>query len=199
MNMETIKHNTREENPLQNLNQKNKKLKLSRDEYISKSEKLTVVEKLDKSELTELPEILPPEIEEGNIEYKLQLLNPTDSRFQQLVSQMKWRLEEGEGEAFYEIGVADNGTLAGLEEYELQKSLHTLGNMAKQLGATSTIVRQRYISESEPGNTPLREAVEVLVRKIPEDRQVFTYIFFKKIYTKMLCIINNSLSIRYRL
>lgn len=38
---------------------------------------------------------LPPEVEEGNVEYKLKLINPTPNRLQQLITQMKWRLKEG--------------------------------------------------------------------------------------------------------
>ena len=34
---------------------------------------------------------LPKEIEEGNVEYKRQLLNPSHERFEHLVTQMKWR------------------------------------------------------------------------------------------------------------
>lgn len=41
------------------------------------------------------PESLPPECEQGNIEYKLKLVNPTSARFEHLVTQMKWRLQEG--------------------------------------------------------------------------------------------------------
>jgi GTPase len=52
---------------------------------------------------------LGQEVEEGNVEYKLKLIDPTPERFQQLVSQLKWRLTEGQGEALYEIGVEDNG------------------------------------------------------------------------------------------
>lgn len=48
---------------------------------------------------------LPPEEEEGNVEYKLKLVAPSESRLQHLVTQLKWRLREGSGEAFYEIGV----------------------------------------------------------------------------------------------
>ena len=153
---------------------KKEQLLLDNDNEISTyNDDIAPMKKLKQSEISELPESLPPEIEEGNIEYKLQLLNPTKYRFQQLVTQMKWRLEEGEGEAFYEIGVADNGTLTGLVEKDLNTSLNTLGNMAKQLGATPTIVRHRYISESEiMPESPMKEAVEVLVRRIPEDRQV---------------------------
>lgn len=47
---------------------------------------------------------LPPEPEQGNIEYKLKLINPSSQRFEHLVTQMKWRLKEGQGEAIYQIG-----------------------------------------------------------------------------------------------
>lgn len=47
---------------------------------------------------------LPPEPEQGNIEYKLKLINPSNQRFEHLVTQMKWRLREGHGEAIYQIG-----------------------------------------------------------------------------------------------
>lgn len=43
----------------------------------------------------ELPDALPPECAEGNIEYKLKLVNPTQSRFEHLVTQLNWRLREG--------------------------------------------------------------------------------------------------------
>jgi len=52
---------------------------------------------------------LEREVEEGNIEYKLKLIDPTPKRFEQLVSQLKWRLGEGQGEALYEVGVEDDG------------------------------------------------------------------------------------------
>jgi GTPase len=39
---------------------------------------------------------------------------------------MKWRLQEGSGEAIYEIGVEDNGYLSGLTEQDMQSSLRTL-------------------------------------------------------------------------
>lgn len=49
---------------------------------------------------------LPPEVERGNIEYKLKLIAPTPVRFEHLVTQMKWRLQEGLGEAIYEVNHA---------------------------------------------------------------------------------------------
>jgi len=45
---------------------------------------------------------------------------------------MKWRLEEGQGEAIYEIGVEDNGLLVGLSDADLQASVKTLTHMAER-------------------------------------------------------------------
>lgn len=46
---------------------------------------------------------LPPEVEEGNVEYKLKLLPGSDQRRNQLTSQLQWRLTE-HGECYYMLG-----------------------------------------------------------------------------------------------
>lgn len=112
---------------------------------------------------------LPPEAAEGNVEYKLKLVSPSQSRLEHLVTQMKWRLREGQGEAIYEIGVEDGGLLVGLSPAEMKASLGTLCRMADKLGATLTVLRERTVSRS--GEFPPRKAAEVLVRKVPEDQQ----------------------------
>lgn len=119
---------------------------------------------------------LPPEPEQGNIEYKLKLINPSSQRFEHLVTQMKWRLREGHGEAIYQIGtdnhgnnyfgmfrhyfssltvlfvvcigVEDNGRLAGLLREEMKASLKTLKDMASRLGATIRVLRERVAASS---------------------------------------------------
>ena len=63
---------------------------------------------------------------------QLKLVNPSAYRFEHLVTQMKWRLEEGQGEAIYEIGVEDNGLLVGLSNADLMASVHTLERMAEK-------------------------------------------------------------------
>ncbi|XP_072406189.1 GTP-binding protein 2b [Chiloscyllium punctatum] len=114
------------------------------------------------------PPFLPPEAEEGNIEYKLKLVNPSQYRFEHLVTQMKWRLQEGRGEAVYQIGVEDNGLLVGLSEEELRASLKTLRRMAEKVGADITILRERNVEYDM--DSPRRIA-EVLIRKVPDDQQ----------------------------
>ncbi|OAG37572.1 hypothetical protein AYO21_08180 [Fonsecaea monophora] len=82
-------------------------------------------------------------------------------------------LEESQG-ALYEIGVADDGMLAGLVEDELQESLTNLKAMAASLGCTTNILRKVPVgacewvdSDSETGHTETRKDVlwvaEVLV------------------------------------
>lgn len=81
-------------------------------------------------------------INQGNVEYKLQLLTPSPARFARLVTQLKWRLLEGGGQAYYEIGVADSGALVGLPRQELEESLETLEAMAGEIGASVIIVKE---------------------------------------------------------
>ncbi|EPY76702.1 GTP binding protein 2 isoform 1-like protein [Camelus ferus] len=98
--------------------------------------------------------------EDGNIEYKY--------RFEHLVTQMKWRLQEGRGEAVYQIGVEDNGLLVGLAEEEMRASLKTLHRMAEKVGADITVLREREVDYDS--DTP-RKITEVLVRKVPDNQQ----------------------------
>ncbi|KAH8417791.1 hypothetical protein KR222_005977 [Zaprionus bogoriensis] len=106
---------------------------------------------------------LPPEPQLGNVEYKLKLVNPSKQRFEHLVTQMKWRLREGQGEAIYEIGVSDAGHLQGLSDKDMNASLTTLKQMAHHLGASTSVLRRKTIAIR-------RSVAEVLVRKIPDDQ-----------------------------
>ncbi|XP_053731005.1 GTP-binding protein 2 isoform X2 [Synchiropus splendidus] len=107
-------------------------------------------------------------VEEGNIEYKLKLVDPTQYRFEHLATQMKWRLQEGRGEAVYQIGVEDNGMVVGLAEEDMKASLTTLHRLAEKVGADITILRHREVdSDTEDA----RRIAEVLIRKVPDDQQ----------------------------
>jgi hypothetical protein len=104
----------------------------------------------------------------GNVEYKRQLVSPSPSRLQHLITQLKWRLGEGkvrhspptspssnhlareaasyfsfQGEAIYEIGVDDDGTVRGLSPEDLAASLNTLQQMAKELSAETSVLCER--------------------------------------------------------
>ena len=105
--------------------------------------------------------LFEPENDEGNVEYKQHLIEPTPERLEQLVSQMKYRIEEGGGEALYELGVSDLGVPHGLNDEELEKSMETMKILAEANNSSANIV---YIKS---GRMKDHSIVEVLVRKNP--------------------------------
>ncbi|VVU95445.1 Elongation factor Tu GTP binding domain [seawater metagenome] len=78
---------------------------------------------------------LPPEVEEGNIEYKRKLCGLTKYRNIQLQSQMKWRIQEGNGCAIYLIGVDDDGSIVKLNTKDRKESLRNIKKIAKNIDA----------------------------------------------------------------
>lgn len=70
----------------------------------------------------------------GNTEYKFMLKLTNAERLARLTTQMKFRASEGNGEAFYVIGVKDDGQAAGLPQDQMETSLRILHKMAWTLG-----------------------------------------------------------------
>lgn len=101
-----------------------------------------------------------PEQDDGNIEYKRFLLNPTPERIEKLCTQMRFRLEEGQGEAYYVVGLDDNGDPFGVTQDEYEKSKATLETVADKNGY---VLRELYSVpvESKPG----RSMHEFIVRE----------------------------------
>mmetsp|Transcript_25713 Transcript_25713/g.28040 ORF Transcript_25713/g.28040 Transcript_25713/m.28040 type:complete len:740 (+) Transcript_25713:101-2320(+) len=89
---------------------------------------------------------LAKEVEEGNHEYKFKLSNLTDVQLNHRITQLQWRLNEGNNEAIYHIGVEDDGNALGLSDSDMNESLKTLQYMADQVGC-DMCVRQLYAGE----------------------------------------------------
>lgn len=85
---------------------------------------------------------LSKEKDEGNVEYKLKIAQATDEKLEGLASQIRYRLAEKGGEAFYLLGVSDSGELLGLSDEELRVSLNYINKAANLAGAKVTIVRE---------------------------------------------------------
>ncbi|KAL0047701.1 hypothetical protein WJX82_009826 [Trebouxia sp. C0006] len=111
----------------------------------------------------------PAENDEGNVEYKLRLKEPNCSpvRFQQLVTQMKYRLAEGNGECFYFIGVEDDGYPRGLTQTDMDISLATLRAMSEEVHAATTLLRKA-------AGTRKRQCAIVRVHKLCVDDVTYT-------------------------
>eukprot|EP01036_Dinobryon_divergens_P026764 gene26764-35450_t len=86
------------------------------------------------------------EKEEGNREYKFKLTGLTDEQRNHRITQLNWRLNEGNDSAVYLIGVEDNGNQLGISDEELKESLRNLKYMADQVGC-EMIVKQLFAGE----------------------------------------------------
>lgn len=98
---------------------------------------------------------LEPENEYGNVEYKLRLTDPSPERVERLVTQLKWRIREGHGEAILFLGVKDNGLFVGLTPEEIKLSLQTLERMSSKIGAKMTVVKERIVETDQNDNSKL--------------------------------------------
>lgn len=76
--------------------------------------------------------------ERKNIEFKENLekeYHLKKDRIQRLASQMKYRMEKGDGEAVYFLGVDDDGNLVGLPDDKMEESLFVLEQVAHSINA----------------------------------------------------------------
>ena len=113
---------------------------------------------------------LEQEIEEGNIEYKRCLIHNDEIRTNELITQMLWRVKEGNGEAIYYLGVNDNGTFYNWTKIEIKQSIDEfkrLVNLAKlkiaRMNKTHYIINKTH-------NFYLKIVIREDPRLIPEKR-----------------------------
>jgi GTPase len=108
----------------------------------------------------------PKEIEEGNIEYKLRLDEKDSTKQRKMGSQMRWRVEEGKemygkNEAFYLIGINDDGTLGNISCDIIESSLEILKNIVIKCHLKIAYISRHEIDESH--------FAIVTITKIPYD------------------------------
>ena len=97
---------------------------------------------------------LPQENECGCSEYKLKITNEkllkNPNRFEQLKTQMIYRVNEGCGYAIYFIGVTDKGNVCGISKKEIDESENNLFKLVQSAGLK--IVTQKYILKNDNEN-----------------------------------------------
>ena len=87
----------------------------------------------DKNEQSVFPSYLPKENDYGDTEYKLKLIDISSDKKFKLASQMKYRIDQGNGISYYIIGVNDLGTLVGISIKEFIETWHNLYDISKNL------------------------------------------------------------------
>lgn len=83
----------------------------------------------------------PPEMNEGNREYKRYLIQNDKNKLDKRATQMLFRLIEGEGKALYLLGIEDNGDVRGLTKEELVLTLNNIKSIAKSIDADIKKIR----------------------------------------------------------
>ena len=83
---------------------------------------------------------LEAEDDAGDCEYKWRLVGITSTRFEHLVTQMNFRISEGQGKCLYEIGVHDDGTAKGLDDADFEESVGVVKRMAGVLSLDAEII-----------------------------------------------------------
>jgi len=108
---------------------------------------------------------MQPEKEDGNIEYKLKLLDLTPERTERLATQMRYRCDEGGSECIYNLGVEDDGTITGITEQEYESTIKCVKSAAQKNSYNIFNLTQ---TEVENG----RSIYEVLIREKNDDSYI---------------------------
>lgn len=90
---------------------------------------------------------MEPEKDDGNIEYKLKLLDTSENRIERLASQMRFRCNEGSGECFYNLGVEDDGSMTGLTQTEFSTTIECLKKAASINSYSISIISSTKVNE----------------------------------------------------
>jgi len=106
---------------------------------------------------------LEPEIEEGNIEYK-RFLNNDENRLEEYMSQLKWRLGEGNGEAIYYLGIQNDGTFYYWSENEKLQSINMIKKLVNK--ANLRIAKLEKINYIEEKTKKKNNYFKVVIREI---------------------------------
>jgi GTPase len=100
---------------------------------------------------------LEKEKDDGNIEYKRELLNLDDEIINRRMTQMKYRIYEGLGEALYFIGVTDDGNLIGLNKEEYIQSIKNLELIATKINCIILKISESNKKNQYVGEYLIRE------------------------------------------
>lgn len=101
-----------------------------------------------------------PENSIGNSEYKLKLF---EESYEHVSTQMRYRVEEGNGEAIYTVGILDNGTPVGLNNEEFETTKKVLQKCAEENKYTMTLISTENVDDH-------RNIYEYLIRENNQSR-----------------------------
>ena len=109
---------------------------------------------------------LEREREDGNNEYKRKLINNSREKIEKLASQMRFRCQEGNGEAIYTLGVEDDGTITGITKDDYDVTISILKSAANVNNYSVNLITETLIEDN------VNKVYEVLVREINDNKYI---------------------------
>ena len=106
-----------------------------------------------------------PEQEFGNIEYKSKLIDKTADRIQEIATQMRFRVDQGYGEAIYVIGVSDEGDPVGVSDDDFTESFNNLSLAARENKYSVTMLATKTLKNK-------KKVCEILVREKNDQKYI---------------------------
>jgi translation elongation factor EF-Tu-like GTPase len=107
----------------------------------------------------------------GNNEYKLKLFNSCQQNIDRITTQMRFRVEEGCGEAIYTIGVTDSGGIIGLTGEEYRQTKEILDIVVNKSNYSITLISEKVV-ETGCEKTLEKKIYEFLIRENNSTRYV---------------------------
>jgi GTPase len=109
--------------------------------------------------------LLSPEIEDGNVEYKLRLDLKDAPKLKKMASQMLWRMNEGKSLcgkylAIYVLGIRDNGTPGNISETILNESIKMLNSVVVKCKAEIIKINKFVINGSHLAEVHIQKRVD---------------------------------------
>ena len=84
--------------------------------------------------------IFPKENDYGNTEYKQKFNAHSYIRLQKYITQMNFRLNEGNGSAIYIVGISDHGQVIGLTSKQIIDTKNLINYMANTLNSYIKVI-----------------------------------------------------------
>lgn len=112
---------------------------------------------------------LEPEIEEGNIEYKRFLKNDIN-RMEEYISQLKWRVKEGQGEANYYLGIENDGSFYNWNDKERNQTIQVMKKIVNNANLRIAKIEKIFYNIESNKNFYFKVVIREKERTYPEKR-----------------------------
>ena len=86
---------------------------------------------------------------EGNIEYKLKLIDLSELKIEKIATQMKYRCRQGFGECIYLLGISDSGNIIGINDEDYEITMKCINNALYKNNYIISTLTKKLVDENK--------------------------------------------------